>query len=305
MLVVFACSSPSTMAPEADAGGSAIDSGAEDEDAPPATVSCAAKTAQPLDSTWTVMVGSATRTARVHVPASYNPQAKTPIVINVHGRGGWGAQQASTSHAHQKSDAEGFVVIHPEGTGTPTSWNAGGGCCDPAAANNVDDSGFIGKLIDEASERLCVDPDRVFVMGLSNGGYLAHRVACDHSDRIAAIGAVAGLLSHQTCAPTRPMPVFMVHGTADTLVSYDWLDETTHYWVVMNGCTTMSESYRNGDASCVMHSGCDGRGEVEVCTIAGGGHQWPGGEALPLLGTKSDDVIATDRIWQFFVAHPR
>jgi polyhydroxybutyrate depolymerase len=298
---LVACSSPSVGDDPVDAslGGnadSAIDS-------PTQSATCDGKAAQPLDATWNLTVGSLTRSARVHVPATYDPTQPTALVINLHGRTSNASQQAWLSHATTKSNTEGFVVIHPEAWGSPTSWNAGGGCCDPAAANNIDDSGFIRALLDEANAKLCVDPARVFVMGLSNGGYLAHRVACEMTDRISAIGAVAGLLQLPTCAPTRPMPVFLVHGTSDTLVSYDWVDETVDYWRVKNGCTTKTTTYQNGVATCVTHGSCNANADVVLCTITGGGHQWPGGEAVPLLGTKSDDLIATDALWSFFETH--
>ena len=266
---------------------------------------CAGKQAQPANANWSVTVGSLTRTTKVHVPASYDPTKRTPLVINLHGRTGNALSQEVLSHALAKSDKEGFVVMHPEAWGSPTSWNAGGGCCDPAYANNIDDVGFVAKLIDEAEEKLCLDADRVYVMGLSNGGYLAHRVACELSDRVAAIGPVAGLLSLPTCAPARPMPVWLVHGTADQIVSFAWVDETVDYWKAKNGCTTQTPSYSNGDASCVTYGGCKGGADVVACTIADGGHQWPGGDALPFMGKKSDNLVATDAIWEFFVTHPR
>ncbi|HUS29933.1 MAG TPA: PHB depolymerase family esterase [Kofleriaceae bacterium] len=264
---------------------------------------CDGKTAQPLDATWNITVGSAMRVARVHVPASYSPQSRTPLVLDIHGRSGWGSQQAALAHAIAKSDAEGFIVIHPEGTGSPTSWNSGGGCCDPAAANNVDDVGFMRAILDKAEAQLCVDPARIYAMGLSNGGYLAHRIACDLGDRVAAIGAVAGLLQGN-CTPARPVPVWMVHGTSDTLVDYSWVPATVNFWDATNGCSTESTTYTHGDASCVTHAGCTANASLVLCTIQGGGHQWPGGDALPFLGKKSDDIIATDALWDFFVAHP-
>jgi polyhydroxybutyrate depolymerase len=306
VLILLAACSGSSIQPGDDASITADSRGSDagdDADAP-ISATCEAKQTQPLDGTWSLTVGTLTRTAKVHVPASYDPAKRTPIVINLHGRTSNATQQAWLSHANAKSDAAGFVVIHPESITSPTSWNAGGGCCDPAAANNIDDSAFIRTLLDEAESKLCVDTSRVFVMGLSNGGYLAHRMACELTDRIAATGAVAGLLQLQTCAPTRPMPVFLVHGTSDTLVSYDWVDETVDYWRITNHCTTMTTTYQHGAATCVTHGGCNGGGDVVLCTITGGGHQWPGGETVPFLGTKSDDLIATDALWDFFVAHP-
>lgn len=304
-LVLIGCGGDETAGDNADAAVSGDGRGSGNGSDASTAVSCEARTAQPLDGVWNVTVGSAMRTARVHVPASYDPQTPTPVVINLHGRTGWAQQQANLSRAIAKSDAAGFVVIHPEATGSPTSWNAGGGCCDPAAANNVDDSGFIEKLIDEAAARLCVDPDRVYVMGLSNGGYLAHRIACEMADKVAAIGPVAGVISMPACNPSRPVPMMAIHGTSDTLVDYSWEAQTIQFWKTTNGCTTQQTTYTNGNASCVTHGGCTHGADVVLCTITGGGHQWFGGDSLPFLGANSNDLISTDKLWDFFVAHPR
>ncbi|MGE3544947.1 MAG: PHB depolymerase family esterase [Kofleriaceae bacterium] len=284
----------------------AIDAGSEDA-APidaPISATCAGRTTQPLDASWTITVTGGARTARVHVPASYDPSERTPVVINLHGRTGNGPQQAAQSHMIAKSDAEGFIAVHPEAMTSPTSWNGGPGCCDPAYSDDVDDIGFIRALISELDTRLCIDPNRVFAAGFSNGGYLAHRIGCELSDRVAAIGSVAGLLGVTTCAPTRPVPVFDVHGTQDPLVLHSLVGQTIQYWVGRNDCTTTQTTYQEGDATCVTHRGCDRGADVVQCTITGGGHQWPGGEALPSLGEKSDDLIATNAMWAFFVTHP-
>ena len=262
-------------------------------------------TKPPVDADWTIDVGTTKRTAHVHVPASYDPTKATPVVIDLHGLTSNGTQQAWLSHYVTKSDSAGFIVVHPESSTSPTSWNAGPGCCNPAAQDNVDDVGFMKNLIDQLEAQLCVDPDRVYATGLSNGGYMSYTLACDFADRIAAIGPVAGLFAVSTCNPKRPMPVFHVHGDADQIVSYQYVAQTVDFWVQSNKCTTTTTTYQNGNATCVTHGGCTDGADVELCTIAGGGHQWPGGEALPFLGMKSDDLITTDAMWEFFVAHPR
>jgi poly(3-hydroxybutyrate) depolymerase len=104
----------------------------------PASVSCDGKTAQPLDATWTI----GNRTAKVHVPSSYDPSKATPIVIDVHGRTQNAAGEMALDHSIAKSDAEGFIAIYPESATSPTSWNSGT-CCDPASTNNLDDTGFL------------------------------------------------------------------------------------------------------------------------------------------------------------------
>jgi polyhydroxybutyrate depolymerase len=307
MVLLVGCSSPSggnngdpIDAPQ----GSGDSDGSVMIDAPPQTATCEGKTSQPLDSTWTLTVGSTTRTAKVHVPASYDPSKRTPVVFDVHGRTQNASGEMSLTHSVAKSDAAGFIAIYPESITTPTSWNSGT-CCEPATTNSVDDTAFMRKLLDEAQAKLCVDTSRVFMMGMSNGGYESHRIGCEMADRFAAIGPVAGLLLFQGCAPTKPMPVMMVNGTADSLSQYQYVAQGVTFWKNKNGCTTMSTTYQNGDATCVTHSGCTAGADVVLCTIQDGGHQWPGGEEIPFLGKKSDNLITTDALWDFFVAHPR
>lgn len=310
MIFAGACSAPEGAgaapdAPDAPGGGGGADApGGGGDDAPDSIASCAGKTKPPSDATWTVNVGGVARTANVHVPASYDPQTRTPLVINVHGRTSNAAQQASVSRVIPKSDAAGFVVIHPQSITSPTSFN-GGACCDPASTTNVDDGGFVRELIDEAAARLCIDPDRVYVMGLSNGGYMAYRAACELADRVAAVASVAGALLLSGCAPSRPVPLLHVHGDDDLIVSYTLGAQSAAGWKDRNGCTTSSTTFQNGDSTCVTHTGCTGGADVVMCTVDGGGHQWPGGVAIPLLGKTTQAMSATDAAWEFFAAHPR
>ena len=99
------------------------------------------------------MVSGQARTAKVHVPASYDPSAATPVVINIHGRTQDASAQATMSHAIAKSDAAGFILVHPQSATSPTSWNSGT-CCDPATTNNVDDTGYFAKLLDDLEAKL-------------------------------------------------------------------------------------------------------------------------------------------------------
>lgn len=267
------------------------------------TAECAGKQAQPRDATWQIAVGTTMRTARVHVPASYDPATPSPLVLDIHGRTQSGSAQAALSRSIARSDAAGFVLVHPESATSPTSWNAGT-CCDPATSQNLDDAAYFAALLDELEAELCIDRTRVFAMGMSNGGYMAHALACKLADRIAAIGPVAGLLLQSPCTPARPVPVMMINGTDDTLSRYQYVAHGVDFWIANNGCTTTATTYQNGDTTCVTHGGCTADADVVLCTVDGGGHQWPGGDALPLLGKKSDDIIATDALWSFFAAHP-
>ncbi len=289
------------------------DAASGDDDPPPGdatSATCSTKSAQPVDATWKV-VG---RDVRVHVPATYDPSTATAIVLDLHGLSSDGPDQARIAKMLPASDAHNFIAVHPDGTGSPRGWNAGD-CCNPAASSGVDDVAFISMVIDELSSKLCVDPDRVYAIGLSNGGYLAHRLGCELSDRIAAIGSVSGVMGIASCSPSRPVPVFHVHGTSDFIVPYDGggfngsigAEETIADWAARNHCSgAPTTSYDHGDAKCVRHSGCDAGADVVLCTIDGGGHQWPGGESSGAFnGMLSNDLDATEAAWEFFAAHPR
>jgi len=251
------------------------------------------------------MVGSTMRVARVHVPASYDPHERTPLLFDVHGRTQNASGEMALTLSVAKSDAEGFIAIYPESATSPTSWNSGT-CCDPASSSGVDDTGFFKALLDEAEARLCIDPARVYMMGMSNGAYESFRLGCEMADRIAAIGPVAGLLLFQGCMPANPMPVMMINGTSDSLSQYQYVAQVANIWKQINGCTTSSTTYQNGDTMCVTSSGCTAGADVTVCTVQDGGHQWPGGGTeFPFLGKKSNDINSTNALWDFFVAHPR
>lgn len=278
-------------------------------DAPNVTA-CTGKSPQPRDASWTV----AGRTVRVHVPASYDPDVGAPVVINLHGYSYDGQDQAAVSKILAVSDSAGFIAVHPDGHDSPRGWNAGV-CCGSAATSGTNDTAWIASVIDELETKLCVDPARVFAMGLSNGGFMAHRLACELSDRIAAIGAVAGVVGISSCTPSRPVPVFQVHGTSDFVVPYNGggfndnepVATTIDRWKTTNGCTgAPTTTYQQGDASCSTYATCTDNANVTLCTIEGGGHQWPGGESIGSInGKKSDNLDATSAMWMFFAAHPR
>ena len=289
--------------------GKAADDASPIVDARP-LVACTGKAMQARDATWTV----GGRSVRVHVPASYDPTRGTPIVLGLHGLDANASTQATVSRMNTRADSAGFVAVYPNGTGSPRGWN-GGDCCNPAASAGVDDTAFIAKVLDEVEMRICVDPDRVHAIGLSNGGFLAHRLGCELSARIASIGSVAGVLGIEHCNPTRPVPVFQVHGTSDIIIPYggggvndnEPVATTITRWTTHNGCTAAPvTTHEQGDAKCVRYGGCTKGADVELCTIDGGGHQWPGGESLGSVnGKKSDNLDATAAAWSFFAAHPR
>lgn len=252
--------------------------------------------------------GGTSRTFRVHVPPSYSPAARTSVVLVFHGYTQTSSGIEDISQMTPVSDAHGFIAVYPQGLGN--SWNAGS-CCG-SSANAVDDVAFVGHMLDKLEAEYCVDPKRIYATGLSNGGMLSHRLACEMSDRIAAIGAVAGTLAIDGCAPTRPVAVMHVHGTADFVVPYNGgnlggaksVPETIGVWTGVDGCADGAiDVFQNGDASCEEYQRCDAGVAVRVCTIDQGGHQWPGGKS-DFLGKLSLDLAASEEMVKFFEGQP-
>lgn len=295
------------------ASGVAPDSApAAEPDAPPApTARCDGKTPGTGDQTWTITSSGVSRIVYAHVPTGYDPTRPTALVLNFHGFTSDALQESALSLMNDKADAAGFIVLYPVGTGAPLSWNAGA-CCGTAASTGVDDIQFVRDILQAASDKLCVDHARVYATGMSNGGFLSHRIGCELADQFAAIAPVAGVLGVPTCTPSRPMPVMHFHGTQDPLVPYDGsaslgfpsVASTFAGWAQRDHCVgDPVETYRNGDASCSTYQQCDGGADVTLCTIDGGGHTWPGGTPVPSLGFTSTDIHATDAMWTFFSAH--
>ncbi|MCH9682702.1 MAG: hypothetical protein K0V04_14800 [Deltaproteobacteria bacterium] len=247
----------------------------------------------------------------VYVPPGYDHRAPMPVVLAFHGYTNTPAQQEDWSMLSQTAADEGFVLVYPRGTGALPGWNAGDCCL--GTGSRVDDVGFTAAILDWLESELCIDTQRVFATGFSNGGFLSHRLACELSDRIAAIAPVAGVMGIDDCAPARPMPVLHMHGTSDFVVPYigsiglgfESVADTIAGWVDRNGCQgDPVSSYARGDASCERYERCDAGVEVELCTIEGGGHTWPGGANIPGAGVTSQDLSANERMWAFFMAHP-
>jgi len=268
--------------------------------------------APPAAGTWTLMHAGITREYEVHLPSDYDPDVAYPLVFSFHGNTMNAASQRMLSRLHDIGDREGFITVYPEGSGTPQSFNAGV-CCGLSAQNDVDDMGFVDAMLESLKSDLCIDDARIYSSGLSNGGFMSYRLACERSDVFAAIGAVAGVTGVYPCEPSRPVPVIHFHGTSDNVVPYtgnfglDFMSVPSNMeaWSGRDGCTAGPSTYfEEGDVTCELWSSCEEGAEVRLCTIEGGGHQWPGGWTVPLLGNNTDDIDASEAIWSFFDAHP-
>ena len=271
---------------------------------------CAGLTIGPGDYAETVQVGSDARAYRVHVPTSYTPATATSVVLVFHGFTQDDAGIEQQTEMDPVSEGHGFIAVYPQGLSN--SWNAGT-CCGTSSSNGVDDVTFVGAMLDKLESEYCVDRKRVFASGFSNGGMLSHRLGCEMSDRIAAVGAVSGTLAIDVCTPPRPVAVMHVHGTADFVVAYTdggfsgakGVPSTIAKWVNVDACTdaTPTNVFTQGDASCDEYQACSAGVRVRLCTIDQGGHQWPGGQN-DFLGNLSTDLDASEEIAKFFEAHP-
>lgn len=265
------------------------------------------------DLSCTLEHDGAPRTYRVVVPET-GACAPTPLVFDLHGLTSNPVQQAWISGLDERARTAGFVAVHPQGSGEVASWNAGT-CCGAAAMNDVDDVGFLDAIRERLGAALAIDPRRVYATGLSNGGYLSHRLACERAEVYAAIAPVAGVLGVPRCDAARPVPVLQFHGTSDQLVPYLGgglggglsAPATMQWWAARNACgATPVVGRQQGDVVCERWEGCAGGADVELCTVTGGGHSWPGGPdlILPALGPTTQDIDASEVIWEFFAAHP-
>jgi polyhydroxybutyrate depolymerase len=261
-----------------------------------------------------IEVNGLTRSYRLYIPSCYDPSQPVPLVFSLHGFTSNPEQQAHYSGFDALADEEGFIAVYPRGSGAPLRWNAGIDGLN--TGDTVDDVAFISALIEHLYQTLWIDPARIYMTGLSNGGGMSHRLACALADRVAAIGTVAGAypsLDQNDCTPSRPVPVIAFHGTADPIVPYEgnrYLPPITDWaaaWAARNGCDAApADLPASGSVTGVRYGGCDADAEVILYTVDGGGHTWPGGPALPVFitGPTSSVIDASRVMWAFFQAHP-
>jgi len=275
-----------------------------------------AATAEPLERH--VRVGAVERSYLIDLPPGYDGRRSLPAVLVFHGGGGAAESARTQTRMSDKGAAEGFVAVYPQGSGLLASklltWNAET-CCGYALQHQVDEAAFIAALLDDLEASFAIDRARVYATGLSNGGMMAYLAACAHADRFAAIAVVSGEMTVSNCRPVRPVSVLVIHGTADRNLPYDGGVGTkalarhevrsvrfaVDFWRARNGCPETSESQREGSVARERYGPCAAGSAVQLLTIEGGGHSWPGGARLArFLDAPSTALVATDEIWAFF-----
>jgi len=285
-----------------------------------------------------IIVGELKRTYLIHIPASHGKTKSMPLLIALHGGGGSGKHMIKLKLGgfDKLSDQEGFVVVYPDGI--EKNWNDGRSGEETGYSvhkENIDDVGFISALIDALIKKLNVNPKRVYVTGMSNGAIMSYRLACELTEKIAAIAAVAGNIPqnlYPSCSPSRPISVLAINNVNDPLMPFAGgnitgpfglkklgkvlsTSETARFWVKHNNCSLSPVITHEPDKAPkdgtrirkeVFRNGKNGT-EVILYAVEGGGHTWPSGYQYlneRIIGKTSRDIDANEVIWDFFKKHP-
>ncbi|PKO48906.1 MAG: poly(3-hydroxybutyrate) depolymerase [Betaproteobacteria bacterium HGW-Betaproteobacteria-4] len=262
----------------------------------------------------------------VHVPRRDDPLKPAPLVLAFHGGGGHAEFVADEARYGLigKADKEGFVVVFPNGYsrlpgGRFATWNAGG-CCGAARDGNVDDVGFARAVVAAVRAQLPIDPERIFATGMSNGGMMSHRLACEAGDLFRAVASVAGTDATTSCSPSRAVSVLHIHARDDTHVLFNGgagegafrdaskimdfvsVPETMARWARRNRCGAAPTAVRAWpEAHCETYSGCADGVALQLCVTDDGGHSWPGAQRVRRGKSPASTALdANDTIWAFF-----
>jgi polyhydroxybutyrate depolymerase len=255
--------------------------------------------------------GGAARRYRLAVPADSGQRA-LPLILNFHGFSSDAGQQAIYSQLEAKGPPRGYAVATPQGTGTPAFWNILPKLPAP------DDVAFTNALIDHLEQTRCIDPTRVYSTGISNGAGMSALLGCRIPNRLAAIAPVAGVNLVAGCPKGAPMSVLAFHGSADPVVAYRGarssfaqipvvaVPKSVATWAKRAGCgSTPTIRKVTPHVQRTSYPGCTAGTNVELYTIIGGGHTWPGSIDLAYLGATTHEINATDLILAFFAHHTR
>ncbi|MBS2027667.1 MAG: prolyl oligopeptidase family serine peptidase [Deltaproteobacteria bacterium] len=254
--------------------------------------------------------GDHQRNYLLRVPAGVARGTPMPLVLNFHGWLESARTQEKYTFMTESAGNRGMVVVYPQGIGW--SWNAGN-CCARAQMEEIDDVGFVRDLVDRLEHQLCIDRRRVYATGMSNGGIMSYRLACEMSDTFAAIAPVAGGEAVPDCKPKRPVSVLSFHGQLDTVVWFNGggaaglpsAKESVDRWARRDACGSPTKAvFDLGEVACRASERCPAGTDVVLCTVGMGGHTWPGGAIYPGLGHTTGDISATESMLDFFLAHP-
>lgn len=273
---------------------------------------CGRDVLKPGDHLCKVTVGGDERTFLLHVPKGPPRSPRWTVIFGFHGVGSNAKQMAKVSELAELGDRERVLTVFPQGLGVVPAWNTA--YVGTAKRSEADELAFFAEMLATLHAIAKIDEKRIYVAGFSNGGFLAHKLACEASGTIAAIGVVAAINGEAACAVTRPVPVIAFHGLRDPVVQYSGAEElgvpsvmrTMTDWAVRDGCAAGEPVVfeEKGEVTCREWPACQGGAEVILCTGKEGGHTWPGGGNPSYMGHTITDIDATERMWAFFEKHP-
>lgn len=263
--------------------------------------------------TCTLMFDSTEVTYIVHLPKGYVNTRTYPLVVNFHGLGSKATKHQKYCKMDKVADKEGFIVVYPQSY--HIGWNAGLGFV--SYTHGVDDIAFLNAMLDTLESTYSIDETRIYTAGVSLGGTFNYRIACEMSNRIAAIASVSGLMSDSTyanCDTKRTIPILHIHGTSDHIMKYNGMEQANgaedgvKLWAYRNQCekpdTIEIPNRKKTDFSKVLfirYSNCANGSQVWFYKIKHGGHTWPGGaEIFKLMGRRNQDINGSQAIWDFF-----
>src|SRR5271156_6206366 len=240
----------------------------------------------------TIKIDGRTRNYFVHTPPAYTGKTPLPLILVLHGATESAENVERLSGISAKADQENFLAVYPTGTGrlknVPT-WNSGA-CCGYAMEHKIDDVAFLRALLEKVEKDYSVDPKRIYATGISNGGMMSYRLACELSDKFAAISPVEGA-QDLPCHPTSPVSVIVFHGTADHLVPFNGgstpyqmgsirsdtsVADTVAFWVKYDGCFPKTVHAETPEVHTDIYAACPVGIAVALYAIQGGHHMWPG-----------------------------
>jgi len=282
------------------------------------------------------------RTYSIYIPEGIEGYHPVPLLVALHGGGGSAKKwPAYTNNGFEHlADQEHFILVYPNGL--EGHWNDGRDIqqfyCQREA---IDDAGFLASLIDQLTNSYPIDADRIYVVGASNGGMMAHKLAAEYAEKVASIATVISSIPKNLAGrlhPTQPVSVLMINGTDDPLVRWEGgpvklgrqtngdvisTDQSIKFWTENNKCPPSGDTDTLPDTdpddgtlvTRTSYSNCSSGSEVMLYKIIGGGHTWPSrqekrgriGKLLidKIVGNRSRDIDACEVIWQFLKNHPK
>lgn len=287
--------------------GAPSDAGATPADCSPAMELPAGSSAQ------TIEFAGQQRRYLLHVPPGYDGTQETPVVYLFHGLGGSADIAVAYTGWAAKADDENAIVVAPQGAGKVPSWDF----VSPTSKDGSD-LAFVKQLTAKVNSQACVDRGRTYVAGMSNGSALAFAFACSGDFDFAAYGAVAAAFYRPRCDESPPASIIYFHGTGDKVVPFyggptpiapvDPVPKTMALWAQHNECDPQADQEQvSPKVTRYAWPSCAPGTDLRAYVIAGGGHTWPGAvrsQTPSWLGGTTDDISATDLMWDFFAEHP-